>query len=135
MRATTVDDHPFTLIGLGHQRIAHITGGEDPERDFELTGSRRGGYEAEMAIGAIFAARELGLSVPGDLSVIGIDGHDLSEVFGLTTINQFPQRQGERAVERLLAQLSGAEKEAGPLNEKLDVEFVVRSSTAVPDRR
>ncbi|GAB3527711.1 LacI family DNA-binding transcriptional regulator [Arthrobacter monumenti] len=167
------------LIGLGHKKIAHITGGPDADRDFELTGSRRGGYETEMvradldvnpswvvvsdftvndahrqakqllaspyerpsaifcasdemAIGAILAARELGLNVPEDLSVIGIDGHDLSEVFGLTTINQFPQRQGERAVQRLLAALSSAEKETGPLNEKLDTEFVVRSSTAVP---
>lgn len=33
----------------------------------------------EMAMGAILAARDLGMDVPGDLSVIGVDGHDLGE--------------------------------------------------------
>ena len=48
----------------------------------------------EMAIGAILAARDLGMSVPQDLSVIGIDDHDLAEFFGLTTVAQFPGAAG-----------------------------------------
>ncbi|NOJ61191.1 substrate-binding domain-containing protein [Arthrobacter sp. 260] len=42
----------------------------------------------EMAIGVILAARDLGLRVPDQLSVIGVDKHPLGTVFGLTTIDQ-----------------------------------------------
>ena len=35
----------------------------------------------EMAIGALLAARELGYRVPDDLSVVGIDGHELGSFF------------------------------------------------------
>ncbi|MBF9337486.1 LacI family transcriptional regulator, partial [Microbacterium lacticum] len=59
----------------------------------------------EMAYGVLTAARDLGLRVPEDLSVIGVDGHDLAELFGLTTIDQFPHAQGERAGDAILAAL------------------------------
>ncbi len=42
----------------------------------------------EMAIGASHAVREAGLRVPDDISVIGIDNHELSEYFDLSTIAQ-----------------------------------------------
>lgn len=85
----------------------------------------------EMAIGTILAAREFGLRVPYDLSVVGIDGHELGEVFGLTTIDQDPRGQGELAVKRLLAGLEGDVAEA-PADTEYPTRFVVRSSTAVP---
>ena len=44
-----------------------------------------------MAIGKILAARDFGLRVPYNLSVIGEDGHERGEVFGLTTIDQDPR--------------------------------------------
>ncbi|MFW2514482.1 LacI family DNA-binding transcriptional regulator [Demequina sp. SO4-13] len=84
----------------------------------------------EMAIGAMLAARDLGRSVPGDLSVIGIDGHELSDFFGLTTVDQFPEVQGRHAVEILLHQLDGDRPEPG--NEDLPYELVVRKSTGPP---
>ena len=59
----------------------------------------------EMAIGALLAARELGYRVPEDLSVIGIDGHELGEFFRLTTVDQFPLGQGERAADAILEAL------------------------------
>jgi len=80
----------------------------------------------EMAIGAILAARDLGMEVPRDLSVIGIDGHSMGEVFGLTTVDQFPHQQGERSVEAVLAALDGTPLVGG----ELPHELVVRSSTA-----
>jgi DNA-binding LacI/PurR family transcriptional regulator len=83
----------------------------------------------EMAIGVITAAQELGLRVPHDLSVIGIDGHELGEVFGLTTFDQAPRRQGADAVHMLLRQLDG---DAAPQGAILEPEFVVRRSTATP---
>jgi DNA-binding LacI/PurR family transcriptional regulator len=84
-----------------------------------------------MAIGTILAARDFGLRVPQDLSVIGIDGHELGEVFGLTTIDQDARGQGALAVRRLLAGLDGGSDSADPDTE-YPTRFVVRSSTAVP---
>ena len=102
----------------------------------------------EMAIGVILAARDFGLRVPEDLSVIGIDGHDLGAVFGLTTIDQNARGQGALAAARLLnrlkaaaqpAQLDSVQTAAASAAERSAVEefpttFVVRSSTAVPPR-
>lgn len=85
----------------------------------------------EMAIGAILAARDLGYRVPDDLSVIGIDGHELGDFFQLTTVDQFPLGQGERAAEALLARLDDAA--ATPLDHAhLPFELVVRGTTARP---
>jgi len=62
----------------------------------------------EMAIGAILAARERGLRVPEDLSVLGVDGHELGEFFQLTTIDQSPRLQGERAATAMIELLDGS---------------------------
>lgn len=85
----------------------------------------------EMAIGAILAARDLGYRVPDDLSVIGIDGHELGDFFQLTTVDQFPLAQGERAAEALLARLD--DTAATQLDHAdLPFELVVRGTTARP---
>ncbi|MDY0908022.1 LacI family DNA-binding transcriptional regulator [Microbacterium sp. CFBP9034] len=85
----------------------------------------------EMAIGALLAARELGYRVPEDLSVVGIDGHELGEFFRLTTVDQFPLGQGERAADAILAALEA--KDAAPPQHQpgeLPYELIVRGSTA-----
>ena len=84
----------------------------------------------EMAIGTILAARDLGLEVPEDVSVIGIDDHDLSEFFGLSTVAQFPELQGRLAVEVLMEQLHPGRRTQGTLNTSLPHELIVRSSTS-----
>ncbi|RAX46606.1 LacI family transcriptional regulator [Arthrobacter sp. AQ5-05] len=89
----------------------------------------------EMAFGAIMAARDLGLSLPGDFSVIGIDGHELGELYGLTTIAQHPGAQGEAAVARIM-ELLGEDGHPDPPSPAPDqffpTEFVLRTSTAPP---
>lgn len=90
----------------------------------------------EVAFGTLRAAERLGISVPGDLSVIGIDGHDYAEMFGLTTIEQDPADQGRLAVDVVLRLLGGASV-ADPLPDSgapLPTRLVVRSSTARPTR-
>jgi len=87
-----------------------------------------------MAIGTILAARDLGLRVPDDVSVVGIDDHELSEFFGLTTVAQFPQLQGRMAVEILMEQLHPSRRTHGTLNTSLPYELIVRSTTARPSR-
>ena len=84
----------------------------------------------EMAIGAILAAKDLGMHVPGDVSIIGIDDHELAEFFGLTTIAQFPDMQGRMAVEVLMDELHPEHRTPEALNIDLPFELVVRSSTA-----
>ena len=84
----------------------------------------------EMAIGSILAARDLGLSVPGDVSVMGIDDHEDATFFGLSTVAQFPHQQGREAVQILLRQLSAAEPALGAVNTVMPVELRVRQSTA-----
>jgi LacI family repressor for deo operon, udp, cdd, tsx, nupC, and nupG len=86
----------------------------------------------EMAIGAILAARDLGLHVPDDVSVIGIDDHELAEFFGLTTIAQFPALQGRMAVDILMDQLHPAHTADASSNTPLPFELIVRSSTSRP---
>ncbi len=85
----------------------------------------------EMAYGALTAAREIGLRVPEDLSVMGVDGHDFAELFGLTTIDQFPHAQGERAGEAILAAVAGEGEPVGT-SSSLPFALVTRRTTAPP---
>lgn len=84
----------------------------------------------EMAIGAVLAARERGLRVPEDVSIIGVDGNDLGRWFGLTTIDQFARGQGARAAEDVLAELDGAAPAAR--RGTLPFALLERGSTAAP---
>ncbi len=82
-----------------------------------------------MALGAIRAARSLGLQVPDDVSVVGFDDSSLIPFTDppLTTIRQPIDRMGEAAVSALLAEISGAQV---PRTELLfHPELIVRSST------
>ncbi len=87
----------------------------------------------EVAIGAIIAARRLGVQVPADLSVIGIDDHEYAEMFSLTTLRQSPREQGRVAVELLLARIAGVQDETTAV--RMKAKLVVRSSTAPFDPR
>lgn len=87
----------------------------------------------EMAIGAILAARDLGLDVPRDVSIVGIDDHQLADFFGLTTVAQYPERQGRMAVDVLMNELNPGHTTPGSLDTPLPYDLVVRSSTTRPD--
>lgn len=84
-------------------------------------------FSDEMAIGALRVARDAGLSVPGDLSIVGFDDHDVAPFVGLTTIRQPVSELGERAAHRLLACIRG--DEASSVHELFDTELVVRETT------
>lgn len=87
----------------------------------------------EVAIGAMIAARRLGIPVPAALSVVGIDDHEYAEMFALTTLAQNPREQGAAAARLLCAHLSAPD--LAPSTERLQARLVVRSSTApVPGR-
>ena len=83
------------------------------------------------------AASELGLDVPGQLSVIGFDDHPVAAGLGLTTVRQNVVAKGRAAahlVRQLLARAGegGAGTDADPSRQAdvlLPVELVVRQST------
>jgi DNA-binding LacI/PurR family transcriptional regulator len=85
----------------------------------------------EMAMGAMLAARDAGLRVPEDLSVIGVDGHEVGEVLGLTTIAQPILEQGRDAADHLLTLIGGGPAPE-PDSTTYPIELVVRTSTARP---
>lgn len=164
----TIAEH---LLGLGHRRIAMISGltaGNDRARD-RLAGVRaalkraglalehlvqapytlRAGREALaevmaaarptavvcgndiLGIGAIQAARSLGIRVPAALSITGFDDMEIATVVSptLTTV-RFPIAEtGLQAANYLIARLRGG---APPPCLELPLELVPRGSTAPP---
>lgn len=80
-----------------------------------------------LAFGVLEAARNLGLSVPGDLSVIGYDDVETADLVRLTTVHQPLYETGVRAVERLLEAIEG--RLQPPLRTVLPVHLVERSTT------
>lgn len=84
----------------------------------------------EMAIGVILAIADCGLRVPQDISVIGIDNHDLGASFGLTTIAQDPFAQGALGARMMLNELSG--KPPHGRSVRAESHLLERTSTASP---
>jgi DNA-binding LacI/PurR family transcriptional regulator len=84
-----------------------------------------------LAAGVYFAARDLGLAVPGDVSVVGFDDLELARLLdpSLTTVAADAEALGAAAFEALHETLAGGE----PARERvLPVELVVRGSTTAP---
>lgn len=83
-----------------------------------------------MAVGVLRALREAGLSVPADVSVIGVDNIRLSEYChpALTTVHIPRDRIGHIAFEKLLA---GMEKPGASTGSEIliDPDLVLREST------
>lgn len=82
-----------------------------------------------LALGAVRAARRAGLSVPGDLSVVGFDDSAFMNCTEppLTTVRQPIEALGRAAVTLLVNQIDGAAVSADEL--LFEPELVVRGST------
>jgi LacI family transcriptional regulator, repressor for deo operon, udp, cdd, tsx, nupC, and nupG len=104
----------------------------------------------EMAFGALGALRALGLRCPEDVSVVGLDGHELAATFDLTTVAQPVQELGAQAARWLVARLAESQddeddeeddddldgSDVGDQEPRLHpVRLVVRGSTAPPPSR
>jgi len=163
------------LVGLGHRRIAHLTGTPDDVHewsppvgraegyrmalaeagieidpaliehgDFEVDGARASmrslldrvpdltavfAASDEMAMGALLGLRDAGLRAPQDVSVMGIDGHDLGDLVGLTTMVQPVAEQGAAAANLVLDMIAGR---TPPTRVIYPTHLVVRASTGPP---
>jgi len=85
----------------------------------------------QLALGVLAEAKEMGLSVPADLSVVGFDGVPPGETADppLTTVLQDHGEKGSLAGRLLVSLLRG---KAGPRIERLPTRLVIRASTAPP---
>jgi len=88
------------------------------------------------AMGVYQAARELGLQIPADLSVIGFDNlHEAAYLSPpLTTIDQFVEKMGTMATEMLVKLVKGESLPINPAQEghfyKIPTQLVIRDSCA-----
>lgn len=85
----------------------------------------------EMAFGALQSIASAGLRVPGDISVVGFDDHDLAASVRLTTVRQGVADMGSRAARLLLDHLAGG---SASRHEVAPTQLVVRGTTGPAPR-
>ncbi len=83
------------------------------------------------AIGVMWAAREVGLRVPDDLSIVGFDDLDVAKHASppLTTVHQPIRQKGEEAARLLLRMIANPDLER-PEHRILETRLIIRGSTA-----
>lgn len=87
-------------------------------------------YSDTQAIGVLEAARDLGLQVPQDLSIIGFDDIEAAEYWHLTTIHQPLHESGVQGCQILLDIMSHPRKHKQ--QKTLPTRLVHRGTTAPP---
>ena len=107
----------------GYENIFHLLEGKIPFSAIFAQNDR-------IAVGAIRALHEAGLSIPKDVSIIGFDDIPLSAYFdpALTTMRQDLFEIGRMAAHRLIERIQNPSQPIEQLH--LSAELVVRSSTA-----
>ena len=81
-----------------------------------------------QAFGAWSYARDNGIRVPREVSIMGYDNLKLSRFLDLTTVDQKMQDTGRRAAERLVARMASSGS-GEKLNTEIELELVSRRST------
>lgn len=87
----------------------------------------------ELAIGAMRTLRKAGIAVPAQLSIVGVDDHEMASFVDLTTVAQHVHELGAVAARLLLDTLADRLQE--PADVMLPTRLMIRGSTAPPDRR
>jgi len=116
----------FDVEGAEHAMAALLAQREPPTAVFAMSD--------EMGYGALRALRRHGLRPGRDVSVVGFDGHDMADMFDLTTVEQPVEELGAVATRCLIDQLDGVRGE--PVVVRLPTQLQVRASTGpCADRR
>ncbi len=115
-----------------------IRGGRDATRQLLAAKTRPTALfcaNDEMAMGALHELKQAGLSIPRDISVIGFDDMQFSEVADppLTTVAQPAEEIGERSMKRLLAIIDGNAPAKGA--DVIPHRLVMRKSAAPPAQK
>lgn len=86
-----------------------------------------------IAIGALDACHKLGLEVPRDVSIIGVDDIPMASwsMIGLTTVRQSIREIGTLAAQRIVTRIRG-ETDDGIYHDILPTSIVRRGTTAPP---
>ena len=87
----------------------------------------------DMAVGALMAAREIGIAVPEELSIVGFDDSEISRIVWprLTTVRQPVFEMAVAATDMLLDQLDGGATMTAATRWHAH-ELLVRESAAAP---
>jgi DNA-binding LacI/PurR family transcriptional regulator len=132
-----MDELAKTGVSIPAEWIGHGAHGRYEARDLAhriLTAERRPTaiFTASdtQALGVIAAAREIGLHVPDDLSVVGYDDIEAADYVGLTTVRQQLFESGRRGAEILLSEIENRSEQ--PPIARLTPELVVRATSAPP---
>jgi DNA-binding LacI/PurR family transcriptional regulator len=83
----------------------------------------------EMAMGVLYIIRRASLRCPEDISVVGFDDHELSNVFDLTTVAQPARAEGALLTHHVLDQV---QRGAAPQTTTFPTHLVIRGTTAPP---
>lgn len=105
----------------GHGAAVELLRGERPTAVF--------GANDLIALGVLRAAREAGLSTPGDIALAGFNDTPEASLADLTTIHVAQEEMGARGAGLLIAQLEGE-----PIPERrlvLPAQLIVRGSTGL----
>jgi DNA-binding LacI/PurR family transcriptional regulator len=111
----------FTMTGGEQAMTAMLTQRNPPTAVFAMSD--------EMAFGALRAMRSHGLQPGEDISIVGIDGHDMSELLDLSTVAQPVIDLGRSAAEALLLQLKDPETDTLRDEIRMPTRLIVRGST------
>jgi len=112
-------------VSSGHEHALHLLRLADPPTALFCANDL-------MAVGALEAVRELGLAVPGDVSVVGYDDQDIARYTQppLSTVLLPNYEMGRWAAENLVAQVNGGAVRRTAM--KMDCPMVERDSVAPP---
>ncbi len=87
----------------------------------------------QVAVGVYRALGEAGVSIPGDISVVGMNDTEAENLYPrLTTVREFPEELGKHLAELVLRRLS--DPEAQPQQILLPTQLVRRESSAPPSK-
>jgi DNA-binding LacI/PurR family transcriptional regulator len=124
----------------------------EPDLTLSSTWDRQGGRQAALqlltredrptaifaasdiqAVGVIEAARSLNISVPEELSLIGFDGIELSEILELSTVQQPMQYMGMLGAQKLIAQIEDSDNTGfQPEQIRLQTSLLLRRTVSTP---
>jgi DNA-binding LacI/PurR family transcriptional regulator len=158
MIAGVEDDRQFGFVSSAARRAGYREAlrsvGLDPRPVLQVTGAFgiEGGARAmaelmagptlptavvaeydELAIGALRTLRQASVAVPGRISVVGMDDHEMASVVDLTTVAQPVRALGARAARMLLELLDGTL--TGDMDVVVPTRLIVRGTTAAPKAR
>ena len=139
---------------MAYERHMNEYSGEVPASYIQVDeNSHEGGYQAmhrilslpmpptavwcaddTMAVGACAAARDLGITVPADVSIVGFDDIRVTAYLrpALTTVRQPLEELGRQAVDLLLSPAAAKGPGAEPARIFLEPQLVIRDSCCPP---